>query len=428
MSVMTATRMVRVATIVAAAAAWGVAATLLWQTDVPGGLELPRLDASAEFGARHLEETSDYARFHRVNWVLSTLAQLAVLVGLCVRTPRLRGGRVVRGAGLLLAALAALWLVRLPFGLAGHWWRRRHGISRQDYLGWLVSPWLELLATVAAALVAVVVAMLLARRLGGRWWIAATPLLVVLGSVVVLGGPLVEAQRLEPLRDDALTAEVGRLARETGVGEVEVEVEDASERTTRANAEVVGLGPTKRVVLWDTLLDGRFTDGEIRFVIAHELAHVGRNHLWKGMAWFALLAPLVLLVVARSADLSRAEAVPRAVLAVVAVQLALLPLAGAVSRRYEAEADWVALEATREPAAAESLLRRFSHTALAEPEPPTWSYALRSTHPSLLERIAMARAWAFPSRRAEPSAAAISRQDDAHSARSFRDAAPRPGP
>jgi STE24 endopeptidase len=276
-----------------------------------------------------------------------------------------------------------------------------------------VSPWLELLATVAAAVVALVAAMLLARRLGHRWWIAATPLLIVLGSAVVLSRPIIEARRLEPLRDEALVAEVRRLARETGVGEVEVEVKDASERTTRANAEVIGLGPTKRVVLWDTLLDGRFSGGEIRFVVAHELAHVGREHLWKGIAWFALLAPLVLLVVARAADLTRAEAVPRAVLAIVAVQLALLPLTSAVSRRYEAEADWIALEATREPAAAESLLRRLSRTALAQPEPPAWSYALRSTHPSLLERIAMARAWAFPSRRAEPSAGGISRQDDA---------------
>ncbi len=381
----------RAATIVAAGVAWAAAAVLLWRTEVPGGLELPDLDASAEFAARHLDETADYARFHRVNWVLATIAQLAVLALLCVRTPRLPGGPATRGVGLLLVALAAIWLVRLPFGLAAHWWRRRHGISTQDYLGWLVSPWLELLATAATSVVAVVAAMLLARRLGGRWWLAATPLLIVLGSAVVVSGPVVETRRLEPLRDEAVAAEVRRLASETGAGEVEVEVKEASERTTRANAEVIGLGPTKRVVLWDTLLDGRFSSGEIRFVVAHELAHVGRDHLWKGIGWFALLAPVVLLVIARAADLRRPEAVPRAVLAVVAVQLALLPLTSAVSRRYEAEADWVALQATRDPAAAESLLRRLSRTALAQPEPPAWSYALRSTHPSLLERIAMAR-------------------------------------
>jgi STE24 endopeptidase len=85
--------------------------------------------------------------------------------------------------------------------------------------------------------------------------------------------------------------------------------------------------------------------------------------------------------------------VPLAVLTVIVLQLALLPLANAISRRYEAEADWLALEATGDPEAARRLERRFSETSLADPDPPTWSYVLRSTHPSLLERIAMARAW-----------------------------------
>lgn len=394
MSEMTATRMLGLATIIAAAAAWVVCATLLWRTEVPSGLDLPQLRSSAEFSARHLEATADYARFHRVSWVLATLAQIGVLVLICLRPPRLPGGPLARGVGLLLVALAAVWLVRLPFGLAGHWWRRRHGISHQDYLGWLVSPWLELAATVVAACLAVLAALLLARRFGRRWWIPAAPVLVLLGSALLLAQPLVDAPRLEPLRDRALAAEVERLAVRAGVGEVDVDVKKASERTTRANAEVYGLGPTKRVVLWDTLLDGRFSDGEIRLVIAHELGHVGRHHLYKGVAWFALLAPLALLVIARASDLTRPEGVPVAVLAVVLVQLALLPVTSAISRRYEAEADWVALEATRDPAAAESLYRDFSRTALAQPDPPAWSYALRSTHPSLLERIAMARVWA----------------------------------
>jgi STE24 endopeptidase len=397
MSEMTATRMLGLATIIAAAVAWVVCAALLWRTQVPSGLDLPQLQASAEFTARHLAETADYARFHRVNWILATLAQIGVLVLICLRPPLLPGGPLARGVGLVLVALAAVWLVRLPFGLAGHWWRRRHGISHQDYVGWLLSPWLELTATAVAACVAVLAAMLLARRFGRRWWIPAGPVLVLLGSALLLAQPLLDAPRLEPLRDEALAAEVNRLAVRTGVGEVDVEVKNASERTTTANAEVYGLGPTKRVVLWDTLLDGRFSDGEVRLVIAHELAHVGRHHLYKGVAWFVLLAPLVLLVVARASDLTRPEGVPGAVLAVVLVQLALLPVTSAISRRYEAEADWVALEATRDPAAAESLYRDFSRTALAQPKPPTWSYALRSTHPSLLDRIAMARAWAIRS-------------------------------
>jgi STE24 endopeptidase len=81
------------------------------------------------------------------------------------------------------------------------------------------------------------------------------------------------------------------------------------------------------------------------------------------------------------------------VLVLVAVELALLPLANVVSRRYEAEADWLALTATRDPDAATSLLRRLSVTGLSQPDPPGWWHAVFGTHPSLVERVAIARAW-----------------------------------
>lgn len=395
------TKLTRGAKVAGVVTLWLAAALLLWRTKVPADLRLPTLDASAAFPSAQLRATADYARFLRIDWVLSTLAQLGVLAVLALRGPRLaarlRGGPVVRGVALLLLTLAALWLVRLPFGAAAHWWRRRHGISGQSYLGWLVSPWLELAGTVVAAAVAVALAMLLARRLGRRWWLAGGPGLAALGAAVVLAQPLLLAPKLEPLADRRLAAEIQALARGEGVNGLEIEVRKASEQTRRANAQVEGIGPTRRLILWDTLLDGRFTAGEIRFISAHEVAHVARLHLWKGLAWFVLLATPIAFVVAevarRRGGLSEPGAVPLAVLAAVAVQLALLPFANVVSRRYEAEADWVALEATRDPAAAERLYRSFVVTNLAQPEPPAWSRVLLGTHPSLLDRIAMARAW-----------------------------------
>ena len=181
------------------------------------------------------------------------------------------------------------------------------------------------------------------------------------------------------------------------MGSLPVDVKRASDRTTTANAEVAGIGPTRRIVLWDTLLDGRYPRGEVLFIAAHELAHEGRRHLWKGVAWFALLAPLCVFVLARATDrpggIQAPGAVPLAALVVVALQLALLPFANAISRRYEAEADWVALEATRDPAALRGIVRRFVETNLADPDPPAWSRGLLGTHPTIVERIAMADAW-----------------------------------
>jgi STE24 endopeptidase len=398
---MTATRIGRLATLAVLVFLWLLAASTLWQTQVPGNLARPDLSATEVWTEEQLEASADYARVARGIWLGGVVSQLAVLALLAALGPRLArrlGGRpLVRGLALLLGVLALVWVARLPFGLAGHWWRRRHDLSRQEYLAWVLDPWLELIVGVLIACLALGLAMVLAARIGTRWWLAGGPILAVVGAAVVLTQPLVMAPRLDALRDEALAADIRDLGAEMGVDVVAVEERRASPRTTRVNAQVSGIGPTRRVILWDTLLDGRVPAGEIRFIAAHELAHVTRHHLWKGLAWFALLAVPLVLVVAevtrRLGGLAEPGAVPLAVLTVVALQLALLPFANTVSRRYEAEADWVALQATRDPDAARSLFRRFAETNLGQPDPPRWSRPLLGTHPTLLERVELAEAW-----------------------------------
>jgi STE24 endopeptidase len=145
------------------------------------------------------------------------------------------------------------------------------------------------------------------------------------------------------------------------------------------------------------LLDGRFSPDAIRAIVAHELAHVSRDHVWKGLAWVCLLALPATLVIARitglRGGLARPEAVPLALLTVFCLEGMLLPATNAVSRRYEAEADWVALEATRDPPAARRLTLRLVRASLADPDPPTWAYVLRRTHPTTMQRLAMTLVW-----------------------------------
>jgi STE24 endopeptidase len=368
---------------------FAVAAWLLWRTQVPTGLDLPSVHLRAP-------RADEYSRLPRWLWVGRTVAVLGVLAGL-VAAGRWLARRLRYGVAVLLVVLAALWLVELPFGLVLHWWNRRYGLTRQSYLAWLVDPWLELIAVVVVACLALVLAGVLARRLGRRWWLVGGPVLALFGAAVILLQPFVLVPRLDPLRDAQLASQIRELGTRLGVRPKEVDVEDVSDRTTRINAEVAGYGPTRRVILWSTLLEENVPRGEVRFVAAHELAHVARRHVWKGVAWFALLATPIVLIVAeatrRRGGIGNPAAVPLAVLVLVVVELALLPFANAVSRRYEAEADWVALQTTRDPEGARGLFERFATANLADPSPPTWSYVLRGTHPSLDQRIAMAEAW-----------------------------------
>ena len=91
---------------------------------------------------------------------------------------------------------------------------------------------------------------------------------------------------------------------------------------------------------------------------------------------------------------------PFALLVAFSLSLVALPLENVVSRRYEAEADWVGLQATRDPTAGREAFRSFTRIDLAQPDPPAWSYVLLDDHPTVLQRIAMTEAWtAWTSRR-----------------------------
>jgi STE24 endopeptidase len=221
----------------------------------------------------------------------------------------------------------------------------------------------------------------------------------VLGVLVVLAQPLVIEplfNRFTPIGDRNLAARIETLGNRLGVGVESIDVSDASRRTTAANARVTGIGPTRHVVLYDTLLDGRFTEGEILWVSAHELAHAARSHVWKGVAWFALFAIPGLAAIAwvteRRGGLRDPAVVPLALVCAFALSVLTLPAQNSISRRYEAEADWLALRVTDDPASDIATQRRFALTGLVDPDSPAWARIVLGTHPTTMQRIEMAKA------------------------------------
>jgi STE24 endopeptidase len=185
-------------------------------------------------------------------------------------------------------------------------------------------------------------------------------------------------------------------------GNPAVRIQKVHDQTTAANAYAIGIGSSSSVFIWDTMLDGRFTPREVRFVVGHELAHLARLHLWKGIAWGALIGiPLlagVAFVTGRRGGLRNPETVPLALLTITLLQLALTPLTNTVSRRYEAEADWVGLQGTQDPEAAKGLFKGFVRTDLQDPDPPGWAHVFLDDHPPLLTRVEQAEAFQRQSR------------------------------
>ncbi len=314
------------------------------------------------------------------------------------------------GGGFAFPALvvAALAVLRLPLAFwRGYLHEHRFGLSTQTVGGWLLDR--AKVICVGVTLTAAVLASLvsLARWLPGAWPAVAAPGAAALVFLLGLVAPLIFEplfNRFRPLADEALTAELRALAERAGVPVAGVLVADASRRTRKANAYVSGLGPTRRVVLHDTLLD-RVAAPEVRLVTAHELAHRRERHVAKGTALQALGAAAVVLVLWGLLSESRVlEAVgasgaadprmiPFVLLVAGGLDLLGLPFVAALSRRWERVADRVSLELTGDVASFEAAHRALAESNLADLDPPRALYLLLFTHPTQPERLEAARRW-----------------------------------
>ncbi len=304
-------------------------------------------------------------------------------------------GAVV-GAGLALATTA----VGLPFSAISRRRALRVGLATQGWRDWgqdlLRATALESVFAAGAAggLVAIM------RRSPERWWLPAAATSVGLGVALTALAPVLLDpifNDFEALADGELRRDVLALARAAGVKVGEVFAVDASRRTSAANAYVTGLGPTKRVVLFDTLLD-RYDRDEIRVVVAHELAHVRHRDVARGVALMALVAgPAARAVQELGAALApgpggRPEALPALALAAGLVSLPLGVPASRMSRALERRADAFSLALTGAPAAFVSFERKIAVQNVADVRQPRWFSRLMATHPPTMERIAAALA------------------------------------
>jgi STE24 endopeptidase len=369
------------------------------------GPEPVPVEARAYFSEAQIEKAEAFRSGQRWIYLAQTAIGLGVLVLIVRRPPeRLAAIRrpVLAGAAVAAAISLAVGVAALPLSAVARQRAKDVGLVTQNWVGWLgdVAKTRAIGAGFAAlGGAALVFAM---RRFGPRWWIPGAVVVIGFGAITTYLSPVVldplfnEFKRVPPgeLRSDVLA-----LARRAGVDVGEVYEMDASRRTTAANAYVTGLGRTKRVVLYDTLVED-FTPGETRLVVAHELGHVHYRDVRNGLIWLAIVAPFGVWAVAVLAErlAPRGGALaPRAVPAV-ALSLALVApvltiVSNQLSRDVERRADAFSLELTGDPDTFIEFHKQLAVKNVSDPDPPEVTQFLLGTHPTTLQRIGQAEAF-----------------------------------
>lgn len=339
--------------------------------------------------------------------LLLTLVASGGAVAMRETLSRLVGSSLVPLVVVYVLALVALSeAVQLPLAFYREvTLERRYGLSTEPVARW----WAGRTKTTAVLLVGLVAAALLVLSLlrwsPGGWWLASAlsfaALLAVLTQLLpVLLLPLFHVVR--PLGSAALRERLLALARRAGAPAVGVFEWRVGTGTRKANAALVGLGPTRRILISDTLLADH-SDEEVEAVLAHELAHHVHGDIWTALVVESILVAvgcyLADLVLSSSVDFfgfdgkADVAALPLLVLTGGVVSFTLKPAVNALSRAHERRADRFALDTTRNPPAFISAMKRLAARNLAEERPSVLVELLFHTHPAIEARIAAARAW-----------------------------------
>jgi STE24 endopeptidase len=370
---------------------------------------------SAQVRGERLEEYTQIVNLWRFLGPAVRMAALAAILftglaaGLRNLIKRVRYRTLATGLFVVLLFLVD-YALRFPFRVyRGYIVELDFGFLNQSFTAWLCEDLLSLL--VLAVLVWPVVGWLywcIARWRG--WWLVFTtgfaPFLVVMVVVFpVVVSPLFN--RYEPLQDRELATKILHVARRAGVESPEVLQVDASRQSTRVNAYVTGLFGSKRIVLYDTLLDN-FTEDEVLYVVGHELIHYVRHHVWQGtgvallmilfgLGLVALITPRIMHRYSRRfgfVRLTDIASLPLILLVARVVWFVVQPIPNAFSRHLERQCDIEGMRVSDTSVeTAVRTLEKLGSYNLSDPGPHPviefWFY----DHPSCENRIKLVKSY-----------------------------------
>lgn len=385
--------------------------------DEPGSSNVANAAATENAPVTVPAPSEKAVRYHRgatAIWFAEQLLSLALPLALllsgfsaALRTvaTRIGGGRFYPTLAAYFVALSiVIFLVELPLSYyAGFLREHDYGLSTQRFAKWAADQGKALAVGLGVGLLVLWVPYWLLHKSPDNWWLWTSMLALPFYALTLLVAPLWIAplfNKFGPMKDKALEAEVLAVASRAGVEGARVFEVDKSIDTAKVNAYVTGLGKSKRIVLWDTLIK-RLSPAQTTYVVGHELGHYVLGHVWTSLVISTLLTFLGLFGAHRLSrfflvhlgdrmgfhQLSDPASLPLLMLLLTLFSLVIAPATLAFSRYHEREADRFGLDVTHDNHAAATAFVALAQQNLAVPRPGRLYTIFRASHPPIGERV-----------------------------------------
>lgn len=376
-------------------------------SDNSKSLPEPVLDPERQRNAREYARIGRYLSLAEMA-IVSIILVLLVFAGLSERLAGSFSLPVIPAVIIyFLILVAAYRIIMAPISYyRGYVLPRHYGLSKQSLSGWLgdLVKAGALMLVLGIAIVAIVYWLIIVQP--QLWWLFSWAFLVFISLVMSVLAPVLLVPiffKMKPLADSELRERLEKLAKWAGVEIGGIYTIEFSSKSTTANAALMGMGRTRRIVLSDTLLS-QYSTSEIEVIMAHEMAHNRHRDMLRLSVFYSAIllvnlyaAGIILDAVIEPlgfSGLSDVSALPLLALIFAAVNLLLSPITTSYGRRLETEADGYALELTSDPVSFVSTMARLTDQNLAEAEPNRWVELLFHDHPSYRSRLAHARRFA----------------------------------
>lgn len=394
-------------------------AVLIWlylfqwsDTSIPDALKGTSADPATFMNERELVLAQEYSQIKDFLFFLSVpyewLSFVLVLV-LGFSRKFSKWAKDITKMKPLQTAIYVFWLSLLlqvftfPLDWISYKLSMAYNITTQPFTSWMKDVTTDFWVSLVMMWVIVFVLYTLITKSPKRWWFYAWLLSIPFTLFITFIQPVVIDPLYNdfyPLKDKQLEEKILRLADEASIPTDHVYEVNMSEKTNSMNAYVTGIGANSRIVLWDTTLN-KLSDNEILFIMAHEMGHYVKKHIYVGIASALVLSLVGLWVTKRLADmimrrwgtnikvksLQDVSSLPLILLLLSVLTFAVSPATNLLSRHHEVQSDTYALELTEDKEAAIKTFQELSRSGLSQVNPPFLVKVFRYSHPTILERI-----------------------------------------